>query len=128
MSILINIPDLKKPTKCVGCPLLHHVEENYDHYDFYVCMVEGWNKNIIKTPMSINDIYDKVLDSCPIKECNDDGFSCRNETIEHINKTLYNNKTEIHDTILYRIALNVAEVADQLAESNGYYMASAKDS
>lgn len=46
---------------------------------------------------------------------NPEGFSCRNETIEHLTKSsLYDTNAEI----LYRIALNIAEVADQLAEQN----------
>lgn len=66
MSIIINIPSLKKPKKCVKCPFLNHIEEDYDHYDFYVCPLEYWEKSITKTPLSLNDINDGVLDSCPI--------------------------------------------------------------
>lgn len=53
-----------------------------------------------------------------------EGFSCRNETIEHLNK---NPHCGMNEEILYRIALNIAEVADQLAEQNKYVIASPKE-
>ena len=68
MSIIINIPQLKKPDRCLDCPLLHHIEEDYDHFDFYVCPFEYYKQSITKTPMSLNDIYDGVLESCPIQD------------------------------------------------------------
>lgn len=55
---------------------------------------------------------------------NPEGFSCRNETIEHLNK---NPRVSQNAEILYRIALNIAEVADQLAEQNRYVIASSKE-
>lgn len=125
MSILINIPDLKKPQNCAECPFHFHQEEDHDHYEFYQCIFEHWNESCTKTPMSKEDIKKGVLDSCPIKEYNyDDGFSCRNETIRDLTSSQFCNT----DNILYRIALNIAEVADQLAESNGYYMAPSMNS
>lgn len=66
MSIIINVPFLKKPKKCLDCPFLQHIEEDYDHFDFYICPLEYWKQSITKTPMSLNDIYGGVLDSCPI--------------------------------------------------------------
>lgn len=50
------------------------------------------------------------------------GFSCRNETIEHLKP--YNPSFDKKGALLYRIALNIAEVADQLAEQNRYVIAS----
>ena len=50
------------------------------------------------------------------------GFSCRNETIEHLKP--YNPSFDKKGAFLYRIALNIAEVADQLAEQNKYAIAS----
>ena len=55
---------------------------------------------------------------------NPEGFSCRNETIEHLCK---NPHVGQNAEILYRIALNIAEVADQLAEQNKYVIASPKE-
>lgn len=66
MSIIINIPSLKKPKRCIDCPFIQHIEENYDHFDFYICPLEHLEKSIAKTPMSLNNVYDGVLDSCPI--------------------------------------------------------------
>lgn len=65
MSIIINIPILKKPDRCLDCPLLHHIEEDYD---LYICPLESYKQSITKTLMSLNDIYNEVLDSCPIEE------------------------------------------------------------
>ena len=56
---------------------------------------------------------------------NSEGFSCKNETIDHFNH-MYGDMT-IQSNILYRIALNIAEVADQLAEQNKYVIASPKE-
>jgi hypothetical protein len=53
------------------------------------------------------------------------GYSCRNETIEHLKA--YNPSFDKKGAFLYRIALNIAEVADQLAEQNGYVIASSDD-
>lgn len=62
MSIIINIPFLKKPKKCVDCPFIQYKEENDDHFDFYICPLEE------TAAMSLNNIYDGVLDSCPIED------------------------------------------------------------
>lgn len=56
---------------------------------------------------------------------NPEGFSCRNETIEHLKP--YNPSFDKKGAFLYRIALNIAEVADQLAEQNKYVIATPKE-
>ncbi len=68
MSIIINIPSLKKPKRCLYCPLLRHIEEDYYHFDHYECVIENWfDINIKNTPISFEEAYEKiVLDSCPI--------------------------------------------------------------
>ena len=56
---------------------------------------------------------------------NPEGFSCRNETIEQLES--YHPSFDKKETLLYRIALNIAEVVDQLAEQNKYEIASPKE-
>lgn len=56
---------------------------------------------------------------------NPEGFSCRNETIDHFNHM--SGDITIRENMLYRIALNIAEVADQLAEQNKYVIATPKE-
>lgn len=56
---------------------------------------------------------------------NPEGFSCRNETIEHLEP--YHPSFDKKGVLLYRIALNIAEVADQLAEQNKYVIATQKE-
>lgn len=68
MSIIIDIPNLKKPDRCLECPLLHHIEEDYDHFDFYICPLDYYKQSVTKTPMSLDDIHDGVLESCPIQD------------------------------------------------------------
>lgn len=68
MSVIIDIPSLKKPKRCIGCPLSYYVEEDYDHFEFYVCQVEDWKESCTKTPISLQDAKTKILDSCPIKD------------------------------------------------------------
>lgn len=68
MSIVINVPSLKKPERCIDCPLVYYYQEDYDHFEHYVCQVEHWKKNCTKTPISPKDAKTKILDSCPVKD------------------------------------------------------------
>lgn len=54
---------------------------------------------------------------------NNDGFSCVNDTIKELTNLPFMDNDSSRNNILYRIAVNLAEIADQLAESNGYYIA-----
>lgn len=66
MSIIINIPQLKKPDRCLECPVCEQQVIEGD-YNFYICPFEYYKQGAIKTPMSLDDIYDGVLESCPIQ-------------------------------------------------------------
>lgn len=68
MSIIVDIPNLKKPERCRDCPFLNYIEEDYDHFEFYTCPFEYYKQSITKTPLSLDNIYDGVLDCCPVKE------------------------------------------------------------
>lgn len=98
-----NVHDTE-PGICLNCPMV-----NYE---------PSAGEPSCKTKLM--QLASKELD----KFYNPEGFSCRNETIEHLNK---NPKLGMNAEILYRIALNIAEVADQLAEQNKYIIASPKE-
>ena len=74
MSIVINIPSLKKPKRCIDCPLLYHIEEDYDHYDHYECVIECFELNnrsnigFPNTPIFFEEAYEKIVLDCPIKD------------------------------------------------------------
>lgn len=123
MSVVIDIPNLKKPSSCIDCPFHFYQEEDEDHFSFYQCIFEHFKESYAKTPMSKTFVKYHVLDSCPIREYNYDGFSCVKDTIKELTNLPFIDNDSSRNNILYRIAVNLAEVADQLAENNGYYMA-----
>lgn len=98
-----NVHDVE-PGICLNCPMV-----NYEP-----------SAGEPSCKAKLMQLASKELD----KFYNPEGFSCRNETIEHLTKSsLYDTNAEI----LYRIALNIAEVADQLAEQNKYIIATPKE-
>lgn len=98
-----NIHDIESGV-CLDCPI-----KDYDP-----------DPGQVRCHVKLMQLASKELE----KFYNPEGFSCRNETIEHLNK---NPNVSQNEEILYRIALNIAEVADQLAEQNKYIIASPKE-
>lgn len=54
MSIIVDIPWLKKPEVCYGCPFLQYVEGEDDSFDFYMCIFDEWKKAYTRTPLSLS--------------------------------------------------------------------------
>lgn len=98
-----NVHDIE-PGICLNCPMVNYEPSAGEPS----CKVK------------LMQLASKELD----KLYNPEGFSCKNETIEHLNK---NPELGMNSEILYRIALNIAEVVDQLAEQNKYVIASPKE-
>lgn len=99
-----NVHDIE-PGICLNCPMVNYEPSAGEPS----CKVK------------LMQLASKELD----KFYNPEGFSCRNETIEHLKP--YHPSFDKKGVLLYRIALNIAEVADQLAEQNKYVIATPKE-
>ena len=108
-------------------------KDRYISQDYVILLIKNYFNEylqlnldiLIDSIISIPDYntvsFDEVKEVLEKFEGSHSGFSCRNETIEHLKG--FNPSFDKKGALLYRIALNIAEVADQLAEQNGYVMA-----